>query len=254
VVNALERYLEHVRLRELFDRLGAEDAEVLAENVQHFTVKEAEKRDQIALGYFGSNGVDRIVNRVVELLLAPPTLESDATALDVGAGSGFFTARIAEKVRAKLPWASFFAMDLTPAMLQSLAKKKTDIAAFIGLAENIAGSLAEARKHFAVPERFDAVFSTLMLHHSGQPEKVFESIGHVLNRGGRAVIVDMCRHGFGEFRTEMGDVHLGFEPEAVRKMAEAHFTAVSVEKLPGIRCESSGRVAEIFAASMRKGS
>jgi SAM-dependent methyltransferase len=217
-------------------------------------VKEAEKRDQIALGYFGSRGVNRIVNRVSELLLSLPTLKSDATVLDVGAGSGFFTVRIAETVRAKLPGISFFAMDLTPAMLRSLAKKKTDITAFIGLAENIAGSIEEARKHFVVPEKFDAVFSTLMLHHSCQPEKVFESIRGVLKRDGKAVVVDMCRHGFEEFRTEMGDMHLGFEPEDAKRMAEAHFTAVNVEKLPGIRCESSGRAAEIFVASMRKGS
>ena len=250
----MDKYLDHVRLGELFGRLGADNAEVLAGNVQHFSVKEAEKRDQIALGYFGSSGVDRIVNSVAQLLLAPPTLKFDAAVLDVGAGSGFFTVRIAEKVRTKLPGVSFCAMDLTPAMLRSLAKKRTDITAFIGLAENIAGSIAEASKHFSVPESFDAVFSTLMLHHSSQPEMIFGSIKKVLKRDGKAVVVDMCRHGFEEFRTEMGDVHLGFEPEAVRKMVEAHFTAVSVEKLPGIRCESSGRAAEIFVASMRRGS
>ena len=119
----------------------------------------------------------------------------------------------------------------------------------VGLAENIEGSLKLAGK-FRVPKRFDAVFSTLMLHHSLEPEKVFQNLKCVLKKGGRAVVVDMCGHPFEEFETEMGDVHLGFKPEHVRKMAKNHFTKVEVEKISKIVCECSGRAAEIFAATM----
>ncbi len=252
-MKALENYLRRARLEELFNRLGADNAVVLAENIRHFSLKEAKRRDQIALGYFGVKGVNRIADKIVELLLEPPTLKNNASILDIGAGSGFFTIRIAKKMRVALPDASFYAMDLTPAMLLSLARKKAGITVFLGIAENLADSVRDASKHFPIPDKFDAVFSTLMLHHSSQPRKVFESMRRVLSRSGRAVVVDMCRHCFEEFQTEMGDVHLGFEPEAIRAMAEPYFRLVKVEKLPGIRCESSGRAAELFVVYMKNG-
>jgi hypothetical protein len=64
------------------------------------------------------------------------------------------------------------------------------------------------------------------------------------------VVIDMCRHDFIEFREEMGDVHLGFEAAEVRKAAKTVFSHVSVDKLPGICCSSSGRSAELFVAYM----
>jgi len=216
--------------------------------VEHFTTREAEKRDKIVIDYFGETGVNRIVDTITKLLFAPPRLPANANVLDVGAGSGFFTVKIAEKIHARLPKVSFYAMDLTPAMLLSLEKKKAGITPFLGIAENIKGSVKEAREHFKIPYKFDAVFSTLMLHHSPQPEKVFKSLRETVKKNGKAIVVDLCEHGFEEFKTEMGDVHLGFKPENVYEMARKHFPEVKVEKIPGIRCECSGRSAEIFVA------
>jgi hypothetical protein len=80
---------------------------------------------------------------------------------------------------------------------------------------------------------------------------VFENIKKVLKKDGKAVILDLCEHKFEEFKTEMGDVHLGFKLENVRRMAEKHFSKVEVEKMLGIGCSHSGRSAEIFVVSMR---
>jgi SAM-dependent methyltransferase len=246
-----EDYLRHVQLERFLKSLGAPNPEVLASTVRHFTTKEGERRDKIVSDYLGQRGVDRIVDSITDFLTAPPKLASNAKVLDVGAGSGFFTVRIAEKARKRLPRSSFYAMDLTPAMLLSLARKNAGITAFLGLAENIQGSLKEARSFLRIPRKFDAAFSTLMLHHSAEPEKVFESISKVLRKSGRAVIVDLCAHGFKEFRTEMDDLHLGFRPENVNEMARKHFSDVKVRKIPGICCKSSGRSAEIFVATMQ---
>jgi ubiquinone/menaquinone biosynthesis C-methylase UbiE len=171
--------------------------------------------------------------------------------LDVGAGSGSFTIKIAERVRNRIPKVAFYAMDATPAMLLALQKKNAEITPFLGTAENIEASIKEAKAYAKIPLKFDAVFSTLMLHHSIKPEKVFESIKKVLKKKGRAVILDLCEHKFEEFKTEMNDVHLGFKLENVRRMAEKHFTQVEVEKIPGINCSHSGRSAELFVVSMR---
>jgi len=101
-----------------------------------------------------------------------------------------------------------------------------------------------------VPEKYDAMFSTLMLHHCSSVEKVFQSMREALKPRGKVVVVDLCKHPFKEFRREMGDIHLGFEPEQIEEVAKRFFTEASVEKLPGICCSSSGRCAELFVAYM----
>jgi len=243
--------LKTLQFEQLSRKLGASNPEILAKEIEHFTTKEAKKRDKSVINYFGENGVNRIVSIITKILLVSPKLPAKAKVLDVGAGSGFFTVKIAEKIHAKLPKVSLYAMDLTPAMLLSLAEKKANITPFIGIAENIGGSIKEAKKLFNIPYKFDAIFSTLMLHHSTQPEKVFKSLKEALKKRGKAIVVDLCEHGFEEFKTEMDDVHLGFKPEKVYEMARKYFSEVKVEKLPGICCECSGRSARIFVAAMQ---
>jgi ubiquinone/menaquinone biosynthesis C-methylase UbiE len=247
----LAEYVKNLDLEQLFNKLGAANPETLSRGVKHFTTKEADKRDSIVLGYFGEKGVNRIVEAITESLLSFPSLRTGSKVLDVGAGSGFFTVKIAEKIRNKIPSVAFYAMDATPAMLLALEKKKVGITPFLGVAENIEASIKEARAYAEIPDKFDAVFSTLMLHHSTKPEKVFESIKKVLEKNGKAIILDLCEHKFAEFKTEMGDVHLGFKLDDVRKMAKAYFSEVEIEKMPGIGCSCSGRSAEIFVVSMR---
>jgi len=254
ISTSLEKQLKHLQLEQFFKKLGASNPETLAKTVQHFTTKEAEKRDEIVINYFGQNGINRIVNTITQYLLEPPNLPPNSQVLDVGAGTGFFTIKIAHKLQAKIPKASLYAVDLTPAMLLSLAQKSTNITPLIGIAENLKGSIEQARNYINVPYKFDAIFSTLMLHHSTQPEKVFKSFKTVLKKNGKAILVDLCEHDFEEFKTEMGDIHLGFKPENVQEMAQKHFSKVKVDKIQGICCECSGRSAEIFVAFMQNGS
>jgi SAM-dependent methyltransferase len=148
-------------LEQFFGKLGAANPEALAKSVQHFTAKEGEKRDAIVLGYFGDEGVNRIVEAIAQRLLSPPSLRTGSKVLDVGAGSGFFTAKIAEKVNRTVSNVAFYAMDATPAMLLALAKKKAGITPFLGVAENIQTSIKEAAAYAEIPSKFDAVFSTL---------------------------------------------------------------------------------------------
>jgi len=245
-----EDYLKSVEILKLLKELGVTKIETLMEEVKHFTEKEAERRDKIMLSYFGQDGIECITNSIVQGLLSPPNLKEDAKVLDVGAGSGFFTMRVVDKLHQHLPKASFYAMDLTPAMLRVLARKTSEIMPFLGVAENVRGSVQHARKYLNIPEKFDAVFSTLMLHHCLDIERVLESFRKAVEVNGKAVIVDLCKHPFEEFREEMGDVHLGFEPEVIRERAEKHFSTVKVKNIPGICCDSSGRSAELFIAFM----
>lgn len=249
-MTTFENYLKSVELQKLVEKLKATRIESLVEQVKHFTEKEAERRDKIVANYFGKEGIERIVNSIVQNLLSPPELKENAKILDVGAGSGFFTVRVVDKLRKRLPRASFYAMDLTPTMLKILAKKTSEVTPFLGIAENIRGSIEQAKRYLNIPEKFDAVFSTLMLHHSLDIEAVFQSYREILKADGKALIIDLCTHPFEEFKEEMGDIHLGFEPEQVKREAEKHFSRVDVKKMPGIRCDSSGRSAELLIALM----
>jgi len=91
----------------------------------------------------------------------------------------------------------------------------------------------------------------LMLHHCLDVNKVFQSIRQILRVSGKAVIVDLCTHPFTEFGEEMGDLHPGFDPKEIRKAAKEVFSRVTVKKLSGICCKSSGRRAELFIAAMK---
>ena len=236
-------------MKSLLEKLEVSNVKTLLEAIEHFTQKEAEKRDKILLSYFGEDGVNRIVNSICDRLLSPPKLKNNAQILDVGAGSGLFTVKIARNLHKTLPKTSFYAMDITPAMLQLLAKKTSNIIPFLGVAENITQSVKLARKYLSIPTKFNAVYSTLMLHHCLNIETVFQSIRDVLKNHGKAVIVDLCEHSFTEFKEEMDDIHLGFKPEQMEKSAK-NFTQFSIEKLSGISCSSSGRSAELLIAYM----
>lgn len=249
---SFKEYIENLQLEQLFRRLKAPNPALLAREVEYFTVNEAEERDRMILSYIGENGMNQIIDTIYGFLLAPPKPPVNAKVLDVGAGTGFFTVKLFNMIRQELSRACFYAMDATPAMLMTLAEKNNAITPFVGIAENIRGSIKEARKHLRVPYKFDAVFSTLMLHHSVEPEKVFQSIKEVLKSRGKAVIVDLCKHDFEEFRTEMGDIHLGFDLESISETARKYFSMVKIEKIGGTRCECSKRSAEMFAAFMKQ--
>jgi SAM-dependent methyltransferase len=250
-IESFEQYLRETDMKQLLKELEVPDPKPVLETIKHFTLKEAEKRDKILMDYFGEKGINLIVNSIsVHLLESLPKLKPNAKILDVGAGSGLFTTKIADKMRRKLPEASFYAMDATPIMLKIIAKKASEVHPFLGVAENITKSIKIARKHINLPLKFDAVFSTLMLHHCLDVQKVFKSMREALKANGKAIVVDLCKHSFVEFREEMGDAHLGFEVARIKKAAKTVFTYVSIDKLPGICCSSSGRSAELFVAHM----
>ncbi|MCW3992452.1 MAG: class I SAM-dependent methyltransferase [Candidatus Bathyarchaeota archaeon] len=194
--SAFESYIKNTSLRKLLEELGASDIDMVVKAVEHFTDEEGEKRDKIVFDYFGEDGVNQVVASIVELLLSPPELPADANILDVGAGSGFFTVKVAEEVHRHLPEASFYGMDVTPTMLSALARKPCEITPFLGIAENIAGSVEYARRYLEIPVKFDGLFSTLMLHHCPDPKRVLKSFREALDDCGKAILIDLCEHPF----------------------------------------------------------
>lgn len=239
-----------MNLQKFLEELEVSNIKKILEEVEYFTEKEAEERDQIVVGYFGRRGIERIVDSIVRNLLSPPKLKKKADIVDVGCGSGLFTIRVANRLRQYLPEASFYAMDVTPAMLQVLRSKSAEITPFLGVADNISGSIRYARRYLRIPEKFDAIFSTLMLHHCPEVEKVFKSMREVLRTPGKVVLVDLCKHPIKEFAKEICDVHLGFDLAFVKSASERYFSEVKVMRIPGTCCKSSGRSVDLFVAVM----
>jgi len=164
-MSVFEDYIRNIDFRELLSGFDASYIEAIIEQIKYFTERGAERRDQIVLSYFGERSIERIVESVVRYLSSPPKLRSEARILDVGAGSEFFTVKIADKLRRYMPNASFYAMDITPSMLRVLKRKTGKVIPFLGVAEDIAGGIKYARRYMEIPEKFDALFSILTLHH-----------------------------------------------------------------------------------------
>lgn len=248
----VEDYLTREDPAKLFARLRVADAEALARNVAHFTEKEAAERDRILLGHLGSDGAEQVAEVVVEGLLPAGAMNPSPAILDLGAGSGFFTRRVDEALRSKGLKPRMFAMDATPAMLRALGSKPFRAVPFLGLLEDIEGSVREAAKLQPLPPLFDGAFSTLALHHCPRPERFFEGAARVLRHGAPMVVVDMMEHGHEEFRASMGDVHLGFAPGQVAAWAAERFFRAEARVLPDACCTSDGERVGLFAATLQR--
>jgi ArsR family transcriptional regulator len=65
----------------------------------------------------------------------------------------------------------------------------------------------------------DAATLFLALSYVADPRRVLAEMARVLRPGGRAVVVDLMGHDRDEFRQQMGQRHLGFEPAELESLA-----------------------------------
>ena len=117
------------------------------------------------------------------------------TVADVGAGSGYFTVRLATRVGAK---GRVYANDLQPEMLKMLAARVAR--------ENIVnvtlvhGAIDDPK---LPPSSLDLVLMVDVYHEFSEPQKMLRAIGAALKPGGRLVLL--------EYRKEDADVPIRFE-------------------------------------------
>lgn len=109
-----------------------------------------------------------------------------------GAGSGFFTVRLLIGFINICLTRPFMQWIYTPAMLQVITRKSVKITPFLAVIKNIAGSIVYTRRYTNIPKKFDAIFSTLVLHHCVDVENVFMGVKEALNDRGKAVVIDLC--------------------------------------------------------------
>lgn len=132
-------------------------------------------------------------------VIAALALKPGMSVADIGAGTGYFTSRLA-----KVPGVSVVAADIEPAMIEYLKKRATS-----EKASNVTAVLAGANGP-NLPAPVDVVLVVDTYHHLPDRPAYFRELRKSLKLGGRIAIVD--------FRKEAPDgppVHFRFTPQQI---------------------------------------
>lgn len=107
-------------------------------------------------------------------------LKPDARVADLGAGTGYFSARLANM----LPKGRVYAVDIEPDMVRYLAEraKRESLRNLTA----VAGAPEDAR----LPEKVDLILLVDVYHHIEDRERYFRRLGASLRPGGRIAIID----------------------------------------------------------------
>ena len=115
-------------------------------------------------------------HQVIEALALKP----DAVVADLGAGTGYFSVRLARMV----PKGRVYAVDVEPDMVKYLKER----AAREKLKHMIA--VAAAPGDARLPAKADLVLLVDVYHHIGERERYFRSLADSLKPGGRLAVID----------------------------------------------------------------
>ncbi|MEX0652733.1 MAG: metalloregulator ArsR/SmtB family transcription factor [Phycisphaeraceae bacterium] len=144
----------------------------------------------------------------------------DWVVADLGCGTGSITADLARFV------GQVIGVDNSPAMLDA-ARQRTAGQDNVDLRQ---GDVE------AVPiddNVCDAVMQVLVLTYVPEPRRVVQEMHRILKPGGTVVVVDLLKHDREDFRRQMGQQSLGFEPAGLCELLqEAGFDRASCWSIP----------------------
>ena len=153
------------------------------------------------------NRPGRIQEEMPDEVVANMGLESDHVVADIGAGSGYFSFRIARLV----PDGKVLAVDIQPEMLQLIENQKAE-----DNVTNIEGVLGEVDNPNLPPDSIDAAIMVDAYHEFSHPFEMIDGIYKALKPGGRIFFL--------EYRGEDASVpirplHKMTEEQVVREMS-----------------------------------
>ena len=147
-------------------------------------------------------------------------LRKNQVLADIGAGTGYFTVRIAKRY----PESKIIAVDIEPDMVAYVANR----AKAAGL-KNVETTLTFADRDVELPEPADVIFIADTYHHIPDREKYFSHLSKFLKKDGKLAIID-----FKIDSPEGPPVEHRIKPEQIQKELEpsAFYLEQSVDLLP----------------------
>ncbi len=141
-------------------------------------------------------------------------LRPEAVVADVGAGTGYYTFRIAPMV----PRGKVIAVDVQPEMVEFIANKARKLGV-----DNVASHLGAIDSIGLPAASIDAVILVDAYHEFSHPNEVMQSIVHALRPGGRVYLL--------EYRAEDPDVPIKPLHKMTQVQAIAEMEAVGLQHL-----------------------
>lgn len=186
-------------------------------------------------GRIGARYLNSVFRRISEVLFLgdlrrrllqrlPELLKGNDVVLDIGAGSGYFSIPIAERLKG----GKIICIDLSSTMLAELKRK----AKKRGVYEKIEPRLGNAYKLEVDDSSVDLATSNGVFHELAEPEKVLVEIERVLKPGGFVVISDFRDTSLGKriAARHRKEAHGPFSPEEFKAiLGKAGFITVEVD-------------------------
>lgn len=123
----------------------------------------------------------RVESEKPDLTVQNLNLKPDDVVADIGAGSGYFSFRIAQQV----PEGKVYAVDIQPEMLKAIALLKED-----KQITNIETVLGQENNPNLSPESIDLALMVDAYHEFAYPREMMEGIFQALKPGGRVVLLE----------------------------------------------------------------
>lgn len=178
---------------------------------QAFFAGAAARWDKLRVELYG-----RAFNQAALLALLP----ADLVVADLGCGTGQVTAELAPYV------GKVIGIDNSGAMLKAARRRTGEI-------KNVELRKGDLEALPLDDATCDAALLTLVLTYVDEPATVLGEAARIVKPGGRVVVVDLLRHGRDDFRRQMGQRCLGFEPETmVAMLRRAGCSAPTCRPLP----------------------
>lgn len=181
------------------------------------------------------------------------SIEPGMTVADIGAGNGYYTIRLAQRVG---PGGRVLAQDIDEDALSRLGnrveKERLD---------NVSIKLGGIDDPRLPKNSFDRVFMVHMYHEVSEPYAFLWRLWPSLKEGGRAIVVDVDRptdqHGIDPFLLKCEFEQVGFELETFRDSPElagyyAEFRRAATRPEPGEIKPCKGAIAKAARASANK--
>lgn len=157
------------------------------------------------------------VSTIAQTILKEVAFSKEMSIMDFGSGTGLLLSEIAPYVD------QITAVDISPAMTDVLESKKEEIPCALQIVQ------MDLTKE-TLNQEFDAIISSMTIHHIEEPLALFQKLYTLLKTGGTIAIADLDTED-GSFHTEdTGVFHCGFDRENfVQMVKKAGFTDIKIQ-------------------------